>query len=140
MPQLDKFSFSSQVLWLVIVFFSLYFILVQIGLPRLYKVLYFRKKKLLSLNKGSINFVFELFFFSSSFNLFSTVFLSKLRSSSDTIVSLPKDVLSSEHHYNLGLNEKISKVYSVPCSSDGIKNIFDTNYFLRRHFNSSKKV
>ena len=68
MPQLDKFTFSSQVIWLVLVFFGLYYVLVQIGLPRLYKILYFRKKKLLDLNKGSINFVSELHFFTNSFN------------------------------------------------------------------------
>lgn len=140
MPQLDKFSFSSQVLWLVVVFFFLYFVLVQIGLPRLYKVLYFRKKKLLNLNKGSVNFIMEVFFFYNSFNYFSSVFLAKLRASSEVFSLLPKEVLSSQYDNYKSLNEKIQKVYSVPGSADSIKNIFDTNYFLRSHFNSSKKI
>jgi len=52
MPQLDRFAFVSQVIWLIIVFVSLYFVILRTGLPRLYKVLLYRDKKLETLKEG----------------------------------------------------------------------------------------
>ena len=46
MPQLDKFTFAPQVFWLILGFFFVYFLLLSTGLPRIYKVLLFRKKQL----------------------------------------------------------------------------------------------
>lgn len=46
MPQLDKFTFAPQVFWLIFLFLFLYFVLLKTGLPRLYKILLFRKKQL----------------------------------------------------------------------------------------------
>jgi len=46
MPQLDIVPYSSEIIWLVITFFVFYFILVKKALPRLYRVLSFRKKKI----------------------------------------------------------------------------------------------
>lgn len=59
MPQLDKFAYAPQVLWLVVVFFALYIILVHSGLSTLYKVLVFRKKFLSSLYVGTSFLIFE---------------------------------------------------------------------------------
>ena len=93
MPQLDKFTFSTQVVWLVLIFFFLYFILVQIGLPRLYRILYFRKKKLLSLNQGSVNFVSELFFFSNNLNSFLSGYVQRVKNFSEIFYRLPQQKL-----------------------------------------------
>ena len=46
MPQLDKFTFAPQVFWLILGFFAIYFVLLSTGLPRIYKILLFRKNKL----------------------------------------------------------------------------------------------
>lgn len=46
MPQLDRFAFISQVVWLVVLFFGMYILLLKEGLPRFYKVLRFRKEKI----------------------------------------------------------------------------------------------
>lgn len=46
MPQLDIFTFVPQVFWLIVVFALLYFVLLGTGLPKVYKVLVYRKKKL----------------------------------------------------------------------------------------------
>lgn len=62
MPQLDRFSYISQVIWLIITFLILYFILVIIVLPKLYKILRFRKTKIKQLRNNIINYEKELIF------------------------------------------------------------------------------
>ena len=44
MPQLDIFAFRPVVTWLLILLFLLYNIVLATGLPRIYKVLSYRKK------------------------------------------------------------------------------------------------
>ena len=44
MPQLDKFSFVTQVFWLLVLFFSLYIMVLQFMLPALYRILKIRKE------------------------------------------------------------------------------------------------
>jgi hypothetical protein len=50
MPQLDIFAFRPVVTWLLILLFLLYNIVLATGLPRIYKVLSYRKKKLFYYN------------------------------------------------------------------------------------------
>ena len=50
MPQLDIFGFRPVVTWLLILLFLLYNIVLATGLPRIYKVLSYRKKKLFYYN------------------------------------------------------------------------------------------
>ncbi len=47
MPQLDILPYSSEIMWLVITFFTFYFILVRRSLPKLYRILQFRQKKII---------------------------------------------------------------------------------------------
>lgn len=47
MPQLDILPYSSEIMWLVITFFSFYFFLVRRSLPKLYRILQFRQKKII---------------------------------------------------------------------------------------------
>ncbi len=49
MPQLDIFAFRPVVTWLLILLFLLYNIVLATGLPRIYKVLSYRKKKIILL-------------------------------------------------------------------------------------------
>jgi hypothetical protein len=42
MPQLDKFSFSSQIFWLIIIFFSLHYFFLRDVLPRIAASLKYR--------------------------------------------------------------------------------------------------
>jgi len=44
MPQLDKFSFVTQIFWLLVLFFFLYVILLQYILPAIYRTLKIRKE------------------------------------------------------------------------------------------------
>ena len=50
MPQLDIFAFRPVVTWLLILLFLLYNIVLATGLPRIYKILLYRKKKLIYYN------------------------------------------------------------------------------------------
>lgn len=50
MPQLDIFAFRPVVIWLLILLFFLYNIVIATGLPKIYKILLYRKKKLLYYN------------------------------------------------------------------------------------------
>ena len=52
MPQLDKLAYVSQVIWLVVIFISLYFILLRKSLPVLFKVLKFRKMRIISIRES----------------------------------------------------------------------------------------
>ena len=52
MPQLDKITFFTQVSWLIIVFFSLYIVLVKFILPKLALILKLRQR---SMNKFLID-------------------------------------------------------------------------------------
>lgn len=44
MPQLDKFTFFPVVFWLLVIIFLLYNFIVLGGLPKIYKILLYRKK------------------------------------------------------------------------------------------------
>ena len=46
MPQLDKFTFFPVVFWLLVIIFLLYNFIVLGGLPKIYKILLYRKKKM----------------------------------------------------------------------------------------------
>lgn len=59
MPQLDKFAFAPQVLWLTLCFFTIYFLVLRGGLPVLYRVLTFRRKALQLLSSQIVVFVVE---------------------------------------------------------------------------------
>ena len=50
MPQLDIFAFRPVVTWLLILLFLLYNIVIATGLPKIYKILSYRKKKLIYYN------------------------------------------------------------------------------------------
>ena len=46
MPQLDKFTFFPVLTWVMLIIFVLYNVILVTGLPKIYKVLLYRKKKL----------------------------------------------------------------------------------------------
>jgi hypothetical protein len=46
MPQFDKITFFTQIFWLTLIFFGLYFFILQALLPKLAAILKSRKKKL----------------------------------------------------------------------------------------------
>ena len=64
MPQLDRLAYVSQVIWLVVMFFTVYLVLVKTGLPNLYKILRFRQDKLLLLNDSVIKGEREVYYIS----------------------------------------------------------------------------
>jgi predicted DNA-binding protein YlxM (UPF0122 family) len=61
MPQLDKFSFATQIFWLLVLFFFIYIILIKYFLPAIYKVLKIRKEILDNLVADSTALVDEEF-------------------------------------------------------------------------------
>lgn len=85
MPQLDRLAYVSQVIWLISMFLFMYLVLLRTGLPRLYKVLRFRKDKLSLLNDGVIHSEKEVFFVGrSSRNLVLSI-LGSIRPVSDNV-------------------------------------------------------
>lgn len=140
MPQLDKFTFGPQVVWLVLIFFLLYFILVELALPKLYKILYFRKQKLLSLNQGSVNFVSELFFFSSNINNFFYNFLARIKVFPEAFTKLVEQEVEIFENYNQKVEERILGAYRLPAEVNGIKYVFDSATILKFTFDSSVKI
>lgn len=46
MPQLDIYGFMPVVSWLIVVIFLFYILLLATGLPKIYKILLYRKKNL----------------------------------------------------------------------------------------------
>ena len=52
MPQLDILAYTSEVLWLILIFSALYFLVLRLGLPKLYKVLRYRQDLVINFNKG----------------------------------------------------------------------------------------
>lgn len=53
MPQFDKITFFGQIFWLTVIFFSFYFISLELFLPKISAVLKTRKKKL-AIGLGSV--------------------------------------------------------------------------------------
>src|SRR5690606_1984416 len=78
MPQFDQFSFFNQVSYFIIFFLSFYFLITYYFLPKLCYSIKFRKKKIDSDKKKTIQILFEknnnLFFFKQSYKNFSTTF------------------------------------------------------------------
>ena len=74
MPQLDKFAFAPQVFWLVLVFLLLYLLILKDGLPRLYRILLFRKRSILLLNTTISVLLVEIFIFRISLSKLITSF------------------------------------------------------------------
>lgn len=56
MPQLDPASYSSQIFWLIVSFFSMFFIMSKIILPKISDILSQRQRKI----DGSLSTAFEL--------------------------------------------------------------------------------
>ena len=56
MPQLDKFSFMPQIVWLLIVFLIIYFTLMNLILPQLASVVKTRYKLLNNLKSNLVTF------------------------------------------------------------------------------------
>lgn len=56
MPQLDSFSYFSQVFWLVFFFLTFYLVVMQTILPTLYRTMRLRQRKLelMQSNKGTL--------------------------------------------------------------------------------------
>jgi hypothetical protein len=75
MPQLDKFAFASQVFWLTLFFFTLYFMVLRSGLPALYRVLLFRRKALHLLSTQVVVFLVESTVLNTSVTKLLTGFL-----------------------------------------------------------------
>jgi len=56
MPQLDKVTFFTQISWLLVVFFSLYVILLKFVLPKLALILKLRQRKIAKFLSDSNSF------------------------------------------------------------------------------------
>ena len=78
MPQFDQFSFLNQVSFFIIFFLSFYFLITYYFLPKLCYSIKFRKKKIDSDKKKTIQILFEknnnFFFFNQSYKTFSKNF------------------------------------------------------------------
>ncbi len=110
MPQLDRLAYGSQVVWLVIMFFVLYLILVKTGLPRLYKVLRFRKDKLLFVSDEIVKGGKEVFFVARSSKAVALGVVSTMRGRLDNIGKILENDLEERR---LGQRVRQGKVRDV---------------------------
>jgi len=140
MPQLDKFTFGPQVFWLVVIFFALYFILVSTGLPRLYKIFIFRKKKLLLLNKSSEKGVKETFFYQKTLTSLLENFLHKLRVLPENLNKAVEVELLNKENLELVHAERINTVLSKLHDLNSVKNSMYAAKSLEDWNLSNKKI
>jgi hypothetical protein len=63
MPQLDKITYGSEVVYLIVAFIGLYLVILRSGLPILYKVFFFRKIKFQLLVKSYFSLSKEIFYY-----------------------------------------------------------------------------
>lgn len=113
MPQLDKFTFGPQVLWLIIIFFVMYFVILRTGLPRLYKVLVFRKQKIAFLNSSSLKLVEEVVFYNNNLNKLLVASISKLRLLPDSSFKLVENVLDITHLKEATYKERVRGIITL---------------------------
>lgn len=113
MPQLDKFTFAPQVLWLIVIFFLIYLTLVRTGLPRLYKILVFRKKKISFLKTTSVKLVEESFFYKVGLDNFLSSVIFKLKSLPETSFKLVEGILELESAKEVSYRDKVKPVVSI---------------------------
>lgn len=114
MPQLDKFTFAPQVFWLIVGFLFIYFVVLKTGLPRLYKVLFFRKKQLELFSDNIDGLESELFFSEKAFedNLSGVFLLIKnIRESYSKV--LDSEIKKNVHATNSAVLDKKSLSVSV---------------------------
>jgi hypothetical protein len=122
MPQLDKFSFFTQIFWLFVLFFIFYYILVNIFLPNLSSLLKIRYKKLSRLKQELVDY------FNIELNLF--------KMKKNHILNLLSLLSTSAFHYNFLLGRYnigvITKVKRVKYKN---KPDYELIYkFLKKYF------
>lgn len=115
MPQLDTFAYMSQVVWLFFGFFSMYIYLVRISLPRIYKILYVRRYKLMSYANSIKVLDKELFLLTSGMVYNGSVISSVLN-------ALPSCVLN--------IKEGFFGNFASKYSSDTLDSFFDQEDYL----------
>ena len=59
MPQLDKVTFIGQFFWTTVLFFSLYFVLLKLFLPKISRIFKYREKKFNSYSQQSSSILFK---------------------------------------------------------------------------------
>lgn len=146
MPQLDRFTFVSQVLWLIIVFIGLYLILLKTGLPRLYKVLSFRKKKLESIREEVIGFEKELYLLDKGVKSLVLIFIKTLKVLPDQLgkiidQNIDRKLVLIKRNYN------IEREYMYLNKSDkkiqrdlNIAEVLDTSSLIKDKGSLKKKI
>jgi len=146
MPQLDRFTFVSQVLWLLIVFIGLYLILLKTGLPRLYKVLSFRKKKLESIREEVIGFEKELYLLDKGVKSLVLIFIKTLKVLPDQLgkiidQNIDRKLVLIKRNYN------IEREYMYLNKSDkkiqrdlNIVEVLDTSSLIKDKGSLKKKI
>lgn len=146
MPQLDRFTFVSQVLWLLIVFIGLYLILLKTGLPRLYKVLSFRKKKLESIREEVIGFEKELYLLDKGVKSLVLIFIKTLKVLPDQLgkiidQNIDRKLVLIKRNYN------IEREYMYLNKSDkkiqrdlNIAEVLDTSSLIKDKGSLKKKI
>jgi hypothetical protein len=140
MPQLDKFTFVPQIFWLVVIFFFMYFILAEYSLPRLFKVLYFRQKKLLDLNKGSTLFCRESFFFQQNTDSLLTQLISRIKSLPEVTSKIVETEVSASTYNAAQVNSSLRRMLSQLSGYRTIKNSLDFYSIVRSTFKSNKSL
>ena len=140
MTQLDKFTFVPQVFWLVVIFFLLYYIIVEYSLPRLFKILHFRKKKILNLNEGSTGFCKESFFFKNSSDNLMVNFINNIKLLPETLAKVLEIEVSTSTSSSVEVNAHLNKILSTSADYEVLKDQLDYHSIVKNNFKSNKKI
>lgn len=123
MPQLDIFAFRPVVTWLLVLLFLLYNIVLATGLPRIYKILLYRKKKLFYYNNIKENLDKETYYgvvikkrLLNDFNKIYKNIIENLTNIFEKNIEIEKELLLKEENNNKNWFD-----ISILCVNNSIK-------------------
>lgn len=129
MPQLDKFSYFSQIVWLLALLFLIYSFLISWVLPQTARILKFRNKYVGSLVGGSD--------YSSSSRLLLTGYRSLVKKSLDLSSSLTAsvstDVASFKEVNSFKINNSGDFVNILTYNKEALKNLSVRSFILKNN-------
>ncbi len=111
MPQLDKFSFFTQIFWLIVLLFLFYLILINILLPNLAAILKIRYKKLFELKQSLLNY--------------SKIEIDLYKFKKDNIINILLFSLTSTFHYTNMISKYTVRVNTLIKKYVKVRNKID---------------
>jgi hypothetical protein len=105
-PQLDKFAFYPVLTWVIVILFFLYNLLLVTGLPKIYKIFLYRKKKLEFYSQRRDFLAGEYYLLLKTHKKIFIEFISNIKFLPDVLV-VPVEI-------NLEISKDLATLVSVP--------------------------